>query len=93
MLYKIYLYHNAHHKLINKKIHDPLQLSVGYNFVHIAYMFCMFSADLYAQLALISKFSALELSRKFIKGPLLVGYVQWVSAIPSKNDTVKSSTV
>ncbi len=35
--------------------------------------FCMFSADLYAQSALINKISASELSRKFIKSVLLVG--------------------
>ena len=35
--------------------------------------FCMLGADLHAQLVLINKISASELSRKFIKGALLVG--------------------
>ena len=35
--------------------------------------FCTFGGDLYAQLVLINKISALELSRKFIKSALLVG--------------------
>ncbi len=38
--------------------------------IHIA---CTFGADLYAQSMLISKLSASELSRKFIKSALLVG--------------------
>ena len=41
--------------------------------LHIANTFCTFGADMYSQLALISKISALELSHKFIKGLLLVG--------------------
>ena len=39
--------------------------------------FSSFGANLYAQLVLINKISALELSRKFIKSALLVG--QWCS--------------
>ncbi len=37
------------------------------------HVFCTLGADLYAQSVLISKISASELSRKLIKGPLLVG--------------------
>ncbi len=37
--------------------------------------FCTFGADLYAQLAFTNKISASELSRKFTKGPWLVGYI------------------
>ncbi len=37
--------------------------------------FCTFAVDLYAQLVLINKISASELSRKFIKSKLLVGYL------------------
>ncbi len=42
--------------------------------MHIAYY--TFGANLHAQLVLINKVYALELSRKFIKSALLVGY-QW----------------
>ncbi len=35
--------------------------------------FCTFGSHLYAQSVLINKISALELSRRFIKGALLVG--------------------
>ncbi len=38
--------------------------------------FCMFGADLHAQSELINKICASELSRKFIKDALLVGYAQ-----------------
>ncbi len=51
--------------------------------VHVAHTFCKFGANLYAQLVLLNKIFASELSRKFIKGPLLVGYIQEVSE--SKN--------
>ncbi len=37
-------------------------------------LFFTFGADLYAKLVLINKISASELSRKFIKSALLVGY-------------------
>ncbi len=46
--------------------------SVGIR-THCMHIFCMFGADLYAQSLLSNKISASELSRKFIKGPLLVG--------------------
>ncbi len=36
--------------------------------------FCTFGADFHAQSVLSDKISAPELSRKFIKGPLLVGF-------------------
>ncbi len=42
-------------------------------YVHIACTFCTFGIDLYAHLALMNKISVSVLSRKFIKGPLLVG--------------------
>ncbi len=37
--------------------------------------FCTFGADLYAQTVLINKIFAFELSWKFIKSTLLVGYL------------------
>ncbi len=44
-------------------------------YVHMLHThFCMFGADLYAQPVLINKTSASELSRKFIKSVLLVGF-------------------
>ena len=46
-----------------------------YVILHIAYTFCMFGANLYAQLALINTISASELNWKFIKGLLSVGEV------------------
>ncbi len=42
-------------------------------YLHFAYTFCTFGANLYAQLAHIDNISASEVSWKFIKGPLLVG--------------------
>ncbi len=36
--------------------------------------FCTFGTDLYAQSVLINRISASELSRNFIRDPLLVGY-------------------
>ena len=42
---------------------------------HCATCFCMFGADLYAQSVLVNKISASELTRKFIKSALLVGFV------------------
>ena len=50
------------------------QMEAQVEYVHIAYTFCTFGADLFAQLAL-NKISALELSRKFFQGPLLVGFI------------------
>ena len=40
---------------------------------HCIHVFCTFGANLYAQLVLINKMSALELRRRFIKIALLVG--------------------
>ena len=48
-------------------------MEVQTEYVHIAYTFFLTGANLCAQLALVSKISASELSRRFIKGPLLVG--------------------
>ncbi len=42
---------------------------------HCIHTFCTFGTNLCAQLALINTIFASELSRKFIKGPLLVGHV------------------
>ncbi len=44
-------------------------------YIHNAYtFFCTFGTDLYVQSVLTMKISASELSRKFIKSALLVGY-------------------
>ncbi len=45
--------------------------SVEILYIHIAYIFCMFGANLYAQSVLINKISASELSRKFISALLV----------------------
>ncbi len=42
--------------------------------LHGTRFFCTFGANLYAQLVLLNKILALELSRKFIKSALLVGH-------------------
>ena len=41
---------------------------------HRVHVFCTFGSDLHAQSVLIDEISASELSRKFIKSELLVGY-------------------
>ena len=46
--------------------------SVGI-YVHNAYTFCTFGADLYAQSVLFNQISASELSQNFLKSALLVG--------------------
>ncbi len=43
--------------------------------------FCTFGTDVYAQSVLINKISALELSRKFTKSALLVGYYYNVQGV------------
>ncbi len=53
-----------------------------------ARFFCTFGTDLYAQSVLTNKISASELSRKFIKGPLLVG----CDSVSQKNVKNKSFT-
>ncbi len=46
--------------------------------IHTAHTrFCTFGGDLYAQSALTNKISASELTRKFIKSALLVGWYLW----------------
>ena len=51
--------------------------------------FCTFGTNLYAQSVLVIKISASELSQKFIKVALLVGYMSWqtpaTAHIPTKN--------
>ncbi len=46
---------------------------LGWNVYTLHVRPCTFGTDLHAQLALVDKVSASELSRKFIKSPLLVG--------------------
>ncbi len=55
--------------------------------------FCTFGADAHAQSMLISKVSASELSRKFIKSALLVGVAVWVVLLLTQPRTRVASFV
>ena len=81
--------HKTHSSLLYRLPTDPTQpptvvckMEAQLNYIHIAYtFFCTFGADLHAQL--INKISASELSRKFIKSVMSVGYLP--NPPPSKN--------
>ena len=52
-----------------------MEAQLDYRYTHCTHVFfCMFGSDLYAQSVLINKISESELSRKFTKSVLLVGY-------------------
>ena len=57
--------------------HAKWKLSWNSYSTHCMHVFCTFGTNLYTQSVLINKISASELSQKFIKRALLVGYTQY----------------